>query len=297
MKTLSRYPQENQPLKEIACLEQYSFSDEAAQKINKQYYDEQLSVDYCTNIAKVFDSIRGSTAGVIPIENSNGGIVWAHLDKLIKSNIHIVQEWNLPIEMCVGSIVHGMENVTSVVSHPKALEQCSSYIEALQEDELCQGLVKVPVSSTVVACNSVVTLNDPTVLVLASREAIKANKLHLYESDVANSPAESNITQFYLTRALESHVKYVPQPEDEKFALDIVPHNKQGILSDILNIIKEANIDLNSIHSKQLSHKQYRFYLEMKREGSPSDVVDMQKELSSIVQDDKNIHWLGSWRS
>jgi chorismate mutase / prephenate dehydratase len=242
MKTSSRYHQENQDLKEIACLEEYSFSDVAAKKINQQYYEGKLSLEYHANIAKVFDSIRENTAGIIPIENSNGGIVWPHLDKLIKNNIRIVQELNLPIEMCVGSISSNVQEITSVVSHPKALEQCSKFIDNLEEDEAGRGLKRVPMNSTVAACNGVITLNDPSALVLASREAIQASNLHLYETDIANSSSDSNITQFYLTQALHSTEKYVPNAEDEKFALDIIPKNKRGVLADIL---KESLLNSN----------------------------------------------------
>ena len=65
-------------------------------------------------------------AGIVPVENSLEGAVTAVMDLLLRLDVVIVGEVNLPIRHCL--VGRGEERIKVILSHPQALAQCRQYL-------------------------------------------------------------------------------------------------------------------------------------------------------------------------
>lgn len=271
----------------VYALEKYSFSDEAAQLAMGRRNDTKLmNVD---SIKKVWEGAHEKNShGIMPFENSNGGVVWPHLDGLRKGNWSIGAEVHLKVRMNAGALTGlNLEDVQRIYSHPKGLEQCTRYVQTFE------GAKPVACDSTVDAARRIIDTNDVNGIALASRSAIEELGLKIVGTDVADTPGDENITQFFIIH--QNGTEKLPNPEALHHAAIITPDNVPGALNNITSVIKNAGVDLHSIHSRPIGSKQYAFFVEMGRnDATPSEFSNMARwfEVSRSIRD---IKWLGSW--
>ena len=100
------------------------------------------------SIADVFTEVEKGRAGygVVPVENSNEGVVNHTLDMFIESDLVICSEINMQIEECLLSRSGVRKDIKKVYSHPQPLAQCRNWLE-----ENLPGVPVIEVSSTAVA--------------------------------------------------------------------------------------------------------------------------------------------------
>ncbi len=289
----------------IAALEQGSFSDEAARRIAKYIADARI--ENVRAIGDVWKAIAAGSAGIIPFENANAGVVWPHLHELSTGQYRIVGEIHHPVNMCAGTHPDvALERTSMVCSHPKAIEQSSKWIDMHQ-------LVQNPnFSSTVDAAKYVAAHPELLAVALGTRSAIEDNGLRLCAEDLADSPKKQNITRMFVVR--DNGHSEIPDGMFEHHAAIIRPEEYVGSMADVLNIIKEA-ADLSSIHSRNIVvdqgqdespssdsnsivRMQYEFFLQMRRLDDVDDPAkhfnNMVLALNGLVGRDR-IRWLGSW--
>ena len=248
----------------------------------------------------MWDSVREekNCYGLVPFENSSGGVVWSHLDQLCREPVSIIGEVNLQVRMCVGGMKNAnLHEVQHVYSHQKGLDQCRGYLRTLERLEHEHAT-----ESTVAAVRTVAESGDPQSIALASRSAIVAAGLPVLRQDIADRPAEENTTQFFLIR--QNGNKELPQPEARHHAVILTPHDYPGVLRDILNVIASARVDLHSLQSRgrgrKNGNKRYSFFLEMERQGTAGEFAWMQQGFRTSRCGDgtplvESTEWLGSW--
>jgi chorismate mutase/prephenate dehydratase len=78
--------------------------------------------------------------GVVPIENSNEGVVSHTLDLFVESPLTIAAEIHVPIHHDLLSKLGDLRAIRAVYSHPQALAQCRSWLE--------QNLPNIPQQTT-----------------------------------------------------------------------------------------------------------------------------------------------------
>ena len=272
----------------IAALEQGSFSDEAARRIAQ--YVANARIENVRAIGDVWKAIAAGSAGIIPFENANAGVVWAHLHELSTGQYRIVGEIHHPVNMCAGTHPDvALERTSMVCSHPKAIEQSFKWIDA-------HRLTQNPnFSSTVDAAKYVAEHPEILAVALGTRSAIEDNGLLLCAEDIADSPAKENITRMFVVR--DNGHSEIPDGMFEHHAAIIRPQEYDGSLVDVLSVIKEA-AGLSSIHSRSIGHMQYEFFLQMRRRSTVDDPVkhfnNMVLALNGLVGRDR-VRWLGSW--
>lgn len=271
----------------IHALEQYSFSDEAARLIRPDA--PSSTIHYHGRIEDVWDAVSAGEHGIIPIENSSGGIVWPHLDRLRSDAVRILAEANIKVRMCVGGIRGAdLRQATEICSHQKGLDQCRKFIRG----HLPKGVLETPMPSTAAAARFVQEQGNSGKVALASRLAIQELGLEELAAEVADLTADQNITQFLLIHSNPEN--HLPFKDALCHAAIITPENGRGVLRRILSIVENARVDLASLHSRPIGRKQYSFYTEMRREGSPEEFDLMARQFSAtpFIRD---VKWLGSW--
>lgn len=270
----------------LYALEEGSFSDEAARTAIGDRDDVRIA--YVDSIKGVWGGINESNAyGMIPFENSRGGIVWPHLDKLSDSDWSISAETQLKVRMCAGGLIGShIDDAHIVCSHHKGLEQCKCLIQDLPDAE------ERAFNSTVEAVRYVADSGNPKAIALGSRIAIQKMGLTLLAEDVADMKGDQNITQFFVVH--KNGTEKLPRAEARHHAALITPENRRGVLSRLTSIIDNARVDLSSIQSRPIGNKQYEFFTEMTREGDPEELELMARQLE-VHPDIHSVKWLGSW--
>lgn len=273
----------------LCALEQYSFSDEAAQLVREKH--PQLQMRYVTTIEEVWDAvIKQNALGMIPFENSSQGVVWDNLDRLLHDNqpLQITASVRQQVRMCVGGKEGTtLENVRTVYSHQAGLRQSARFIS-----DLPAGVQKIECPSTVDGAKKVAESVEIGQIVLASRSAIEIVGLRVIAEDITDLRGKKNVTQFFVVH--KNGNQKLPDVKCGYHAAIITPNDELGVLAKMLNQIANCNVNLVSIHSRSVGDHEYAFFMDMEKRGSDGEmgVLDEWLQKSKAI---KSVKWLGSW--
>jgi len=253
----------------MACTQRFGFSVSA------------LPVE---SIKSVFDEVeRGRVNfGVVPIENSNEGVVNHTLDMFIDSPLKIFGEILLEISHNLLSKTGKIEALKRVYSHPHAFAQCKVFIETR-----LPGVEVVEVSSTAKAAE--LAQEDPTAGAIASELAAR-----LYDLVIIQKKIEDNVNNFtrFLVISPQTHA---PTGKDKTSLLFSV-QDKPGILYEVIRPFSRAKINLTNIESRPSKRKawEYIFYVDM--EGHIED-KKIRKVIKGLKAGGITLKVLGSYPS
>ncbi len=209
-----------------------------------------LAVD---SIDSVFREVESDNAdyGVVPIENSNQGIVNSTLDVFLESQLKIVGEVELRVHQHLLSNVVELDEVKVLFSHQQSLAQCKRWINTN-----LAGVKLVPVSSNAEAAQRAGT--EKCAAAIAGEAAAREYELGILYKNIEDSP--NNTTRFLVIGKQE-----VCQTGDDKTTLLISAPNKPGALYDLLKPLAENNVSMTRIESRP-SHCvnwEYVFFLDV----------------------------------
>ena len=209
---------------------------------------------HTSRFRQIFEMVSSGEAdmGVLPLENALAGSVHENYDLLADFDLSIVGEYYCPVELHVMCCIPAANQIAQVLSHPKALEQCSRFLEAHQSWQQLNW------SDTAGAALHVKEQGDPTMAALASEEAAKAFGLSIVHRSVQNHSVNS--TRFVsLTRSPLGEAR-----PTKCSLLCTLPH-KPGSLACILSAIADQGGNVTKIESRPILGKpfEYRFYIDI----------------------------------
>lgn len=108
--------------------ERGAFSHQAALRLAPK-----ADVLACNRSIEVFDALQSgrAVAAVVPVENTLAGPVGEHLDLLLERPVFIHKELRLRIEHnLIAAPGIGLKDISQVLSHPVALDQCRDFFAA-----------------------------------------------------------------------------------------------------------------------------------------------------------------------
>lgn len=202
----------------------------------------------------VFESVENGQAdmAVIPIENSLIGSIYENYDLLNHYEMQIVGEHFTKIEHCLLGISKVSKNIKKVISHPKALAQCSHFF---QSHPWIEAVVHM---DTAAAAAEVALHRDPTIAAIASAFAGKLYRLEILEKGIEDD--SNNYTRFVaVTKTANNDIKV------DKCSLLLKLKNTPGSLMEVLKLFAEREINLTKIESRPLrgTFFEYLFYLDI----------------------------------
>ncbi|NLC70631.1 MAG: prephenate dehydratase [Desulfuromonadaceae bacterium] len=226
------------------------------------------------SIPAVFDEVNRARAdyGVVPVENSNEGIVSHTLDMFLDSELKIYAEILLEVTQSLLSLSGRMEDVRKVVSHPHALAQCRNWLE-----ENLPEVPQVDVSSTARAAE--MAMEDGDCAALASEMAATLYGLRVVQRKIEDNP--NNFTRFLVI------ARTSPQPSShDKTSLMFSVRDAPGILCRMLEPFRKRNINLTKIESRPIKKKawEYVFFLDLEGHLSQPEIAAAVEELRSHCQ-------------
>ncbi|MBF2489951.1 prephenate dehydratase [Listeria marthii] len=217
---------------------------------------------------------------VVPIENTIEGSVNITLDYLFHfSSVPVVAEIVLPIAqhlMVHPAHVATWKSVQKVMSHPQALAQCHTFLQA----EL-YGVEREVTPSTAYAAKWV--SNNPTELAAAIAPRMAASEYGLEIVKENAQDLELNQTRFFVLS--RKPVSILLPKEEEKTSISVIlPNNMPGALHKVLSTFAWRDIDLSKIESRPLktSLGEYFFLIDVLSEGKETLVTNALDEITLL---------------
>ena len=257
-----------------------AYSQIAAERLFKH-----PNIMFFSNWEKVFSAIEAGLCryGVIPIENSTAGSVKKVYDLMISRNFKIVRTVRIKIDHNL-LVKPGtrMEDITEIVSHEQAINQCSGYLATHFPN------VKIHrVENTAKAAEMVAYSESNNIASLSSRSCATQYSLEVLASAVQDSG--NNHTRFIcITNKLEIY------PGADRTTLMIVAPHKPGSLYRILSRFNALGINLLKLESRPIPDRDFEFMFYFDLEA-PVYSESFAQLLSELERECDEFTYLGSY--
>lgn len=234
----------------------------------------------------MLEEVRSGTAdyAMLPIENTTSGSVHDAYDALSHTDLAIIGEEVLRIELCLIGIAElPLERVRRVYSHPQALSQCTAFLASLPD------VVVETFIDTAMSVERVKEENDPSRAAIASAEAASLHGLHVLRRDIANH--RENYTRFLV-------IAREPEPWDHRVAcktsvMFVTPHERGALLS-VLNVVAGHGLNLTKLESRPRPGRPFEYLFYVDFEGNVAD-PNVQRALDEIAGLTKSLKIFGSY--
>jgi len=234
----------------------------------------------------MLEEVRAGTAdfAMLPIENTTSGSVHDAYDALSHTDLAIIGEEVLRIEMCLIGIAEvPIETLRKVYSHPQALSQCTAFLASLP-----QATVETFVD-TAMSVERIKQENDPTHAAIASAEAAALHGLHVLRRDIANH--RENYTRFLvIARETEPWDRRVPC----KTSVMFVTSHERGALLSVLNVVAGHGLNLTKLESRPRPGRPFEYLFYVDFEGNVAE-PNVQRALDEMAGLTKSLKIFGSY--
>lgn len=267
-----------EPLK-VACLGPLAtFTHLAAMR----YFGSSANFLPVEGIKDVFESVYSGQAeyGVVPIENSNEGVVSYTLDMFMDYELKVAGEIMLEISHNLLSKSGDKAKIEKIYSHPQATAQCRKWLEV--------NMHGIPVyESTSTARAAELASKEEDAAAIASEVAAKIYDLSFVERRIEDF--KDNYTRF-LVIGKESPKK----TGKDKTSIMFSTKDRPGALYHILEPIKKAKINLTKIESRPSKRKAWEYIFFVDMEGHMED-KKVEKAIEEVKEGCLYLKVLGSY--
>ncbi|PID45234.1 MAG: prephenate dehydratase [Proteobacteria bacterium] len=255
-----------------------TFTEAAAQK----HFGQAVGTLPFMLISEVFREVEAETAdyGVVPIENSTGGIVSHTLDRFVNSPLKICGEIHLAIHQNLMSRSREMAGVTRIYSHEQSLMQCRDWL-----DRNHPGVARIAVASNAEAAR--LAAEDPKSAAIAGENAASLYDLKIISPHIEDSP--NNVTRFLVIGKED-----VPPSGNDRTTILISTHNRSGALYHLLEPLERHGLDMTRIESRPAPDTHWDYFFFMDINGHVDD-ENMQSALKELEDGAEYIRVLGSY--
>ena len=258
-----------------------AFSHAAA----RQIFGDEVAILPCLTFDELVDSVSvgHATHGLVPVENTLAGSVPGNLSRLNDSNLHVIGETSVRVELClITEPGRSLADVRSAASHPVALQQCLGFFRS-------RPLVQaVTVYDTAGSVRDLMSGDGKYDSAIASGLAAD-----LYGGTVllrGIEDHEENHTRFFAVSRNPSNIL----GGDARASLAFVVPHEPGSLHRALGFFAEAGLDLTRLESRPITGRpwEYRFYADLK--GEAEEMLSAIRTLEGVANE---VRVLGLFRS
>ena len=234
-----------------------------------QHFGHAFEAVFRPTISDVFTAVAAgkSQYGVVPVENSNQGVVDSTLDCLLDSPLKLCGEIQLTIHHALISNADKMTSVQSVMAHEQALAQCRKFLAR----NLPQAKL-VPVSSNTEAI--IKAREDETLAAIASEDAANLYGVNILRSNVEDFVA--NATRFLIIGDVD-----VGPTSADKTSILLSKKSVPGSLLKLLEPFARHQINMTKIesHPSQKGNWEYVFFVDFDGHAQDPEVKNLFAEL------------------
>ena len=233
----------------------------------------------CLEFIDVFRGVEEGyfDLGVVPVENSLEGAVTQVNDLLTTTDLKVIGEAKVIVSHCLlATEVTDYREIRMVYSHPQALAQCRGFLAR-------NKLEPHPFYDTAGAAKMLARENPKAAAAIASSLCGELYDLEIIKEGIEDGP--SNTTRFLLL----SREPY--DREGEKTSLIFAVAHEAGMLSKVLNLFAEADINLTRIASMPLRSdpSNYCFFLDFEGSDREQRIADVLKHMGELTISLKNL--------
>jgi chorismate mutase/prephenate dehydratase len=247
-----------------------------------RYFGSSATFVPVESIRGVFDAVEaGKTEyGVVPIENSNEGVISYTLDMFMDYDLKVSAEVMLEISQNLLSKSGDKAKIKKIYSNPHAAAQCRRWLKS--------NLPGIPIlESTSTAKAAELAYHDEDAAAIASELAAKVYDLHFVEKDIEDS--KHNFTRFLVISK-----EFPPKTGKDKTSIMFSIKDKPGALYDILYPFKKAKINLTKIESRPSRRKAWEYIFFVDMEGHIED-KKLKKAIDNVKDNCLYLKILGSY--
>ena len=189
---------------------------------------------------------------LVPVENSLSGSIHKNYDLLLRHKLKITREVNLQIEHhLITAPGASFEEITTVFSHPVALDQCDNFFEEFPH------LVKRSAYDTSGSVKRIIEENLRDCGAVAGKQAAE-----YYGGKIAMTGIQDNKENF--TRFVLLAQELETRKKADKTSVAFSFGNAPGALFKCLSVFALRDIDLTKIESRPIHGRpwEYLFYLD-----------------------------------
>ena len=250
-----------------------SFSSTAAQAL----FGDTFAPLHAVKFRDIFEAVvaNEATYGVIPVENTLAGSVHENYDLLAEYPLWITREYLCPVQLHLLS-KRPLQEVRRVISHPKALEQCTYFLRNHS------NWTVEPWSDTARAAQHVATSDDPSLAAIASEEAARLYNVPIVSRTIQDH--DSNVTRFVV---IEREQPAISAPSKCSVIATLAHHI--GALESFLKAAAQHSLNLTKIEARSRAAKpfEYSFHLDLTRPALPQSewegiLSDLRKETTEL---------------
>jgi chorismate mutase/prephenate dehydratase len=235
-----------------------------------------------TGIDDVFLQVEQKEAdfGVVPVENSNQGIVSHTLDRFMESDLRICGEIEMSIHHNLMSTAGGLGGVERIYAHQQALSQCRNWIHQHLPAAEC-----VSVSSNAEAARRV--RHSPDAAAISSRSAADLYGVPILFAQIEDRP--DNATRFLVIGR-----QMLSPSGDDKTTLLMAGHDGPGALHALLSPLAKHSLNMSRIESRPTNAARwsYVFYIDV---DGHADADPLKSALAEMEEASSLLRVLGSY--
>jgi chorismate mutase/prephenate dehydratase len=227
-------------------------------------------------IEEVFHEVEAGNAdfGVVPIENSTGGMVNHTLDMFLNSPLKICGEAELRIRQHLLGSMDDLKKVERVATHPQSLAQCRAWLhEYLPDAELEE------VSSNAEGARR--ARDEAGTAAIAGDAAAEVYGLTKLVADIEDRP--DNTTRFFVIGR-----KIFPPSGDDRTSmlLSTADTEDAGALHTLLKPLADENVNMTRIESRPSLRRKwhYVFFVDIDGHAEEEGVARALAQLESGAQ-------------
>jgi len=213
-------------------------------------------------------------AGVVPVENSLEGAVALVMDLLLRLDVVIIGEVNVPIRHCL--VGRGNGEVKVILSHPQALAQCRRFLR----ERYPQAEIRTTGSTSHAAR---LAQEFPEMAAIAGADTAEKYGLKMLARDIQDEM--ENVTRFIV--AAKARAKRTGR--DKTSLIVYLDRDRPGALYSILQEFACRQINLTRIESRP-SRKglgDYYFYIDLEGhvdDSAVGEAIAAVKEKAAVVR-------------
>ncbi len=255
----------------------------AYSEIAANHWNSSFVSSACPAWTDVFEGVMSGIYdyGIVPIENTLGGVVEQTNDLLIHSDVSIVGAVELTIHQCLLTLPEtDHREIRVVYSHQQALAQCRNFLAR-------NRLEGVPWYNTAGAAKMLMLEKPKAAAVIASKLTAELYNLEIIKENIEDNAA--NRTRF---------IVIAKNPEDnggDKCSILFSTENthKAGVLFKVLELFANENISMTRIESIPDTPGNYVFQVDLL--GSRND-ENVKRALEQIEARTSKMRFMGCYK-
>jgi chorismate mutase/prephenate dehydratase len=247
----------------------------------KALFGPDVTQLHCDKFSKVFKAVSSgeATYGVIPVENALAGSLQENTDLLREHSCWICAEYYCPVTLHLlgkGS----RDEVRLVFSHPKALEQCSKFLDNNPQ------IQAVAWSDTARAAQHVANQDDPSLAAIASDQAAAVYGLSILQRGIQNH-------QLNATRFIAISAQPIECPHATKCSIIAMLPHQPGSLATFLSDVAALGLNVTRIESRPLIGKPFENAFHIDLEKTPAAHIHLSQITQILKEKATDLRLLG----